>query len=161
MLRIALKIGAAAVLLVSAGCQMCCHPNDYSGPVYDGPNGERSSMTHRAGSILSDGPAATTTSSSDVARRSTNNDKKVVVAKSSSQKQTQLKKQRDIAQKDDAAPNDLAQGMEGLVSTTDHAAKPAVAPSVSSREITTPEAPQPLSENGWTTARHSTTDMTQ
>lgn len=37
MFRVLLSFGLAAIVLVGAGCRMCCHPYDYSGPVYDRP----------------------------------------------------------------------------------------------------------------------------
>jgi hypothetical protein len=52
MFRIAMGLGITIVLLVAAGCTMCCHPNDYCGPVYDSCGGQSCSMYHRAGSIL-------------------------------------------------------------------------------------------------------------
>jgi hypothetical protein len=49
MFRMTLALSAAAILLAATGCQMCSHPYDNSGPVYDGcdtcPGG-------RVGSIL-------------------------------------------------------------------------------------------------------------
>lgn len=36
MLRTALGLGVVTVLMAAAGCTMCCHPNDYCGPVQDG-----------------------------------------------------------------------------------------------------------------------------
>jgi hypothetical protein len=49
MFRMTLGLSAAAILLAATGCQMCSHPYDHSGPVYDGcdtcPGG-------RVGSIL-------------------------------------------------------------------------------------------------------------
>ncbi len=58
MSRMILSVGALTVLLSSMGCRMCCHPYDYSGPVYQSPqsSGCQSCVSQRAGSILSNGP---------------------------------------------------------------------------------------------------------
>ncbi len=45
-------LGIFAVLLGVSGCTMCCHPYDYSGPVYDDGYGNCSSWHSRSGSIL-------------------------------------------------------------------------------------------------------------
>ncbi len=58
MSRTILSVGVLAVLLSSVGCRMCCHPYDYSGPVYQSQQdgGCQSCVTQRAGSILSGEP---------------------------------------------------------------------------------------------------------
>jgi len=56
MFRMAFGVGSVAILLLSAaGCQMCCHPYDKSGPVFCG-DGCSSSTCSRAGSILAGCP---------------------------------------------------------------------------------------------------------
>jgi len=52
MLRFACAVGVAAVLCATAGCRMCCHPYDYSGPVYHGGGCLDCGSRGRAGSIL-------------------------------------------------------------------------------------------------------------
>ncbi len=49
--------GLATILLACSGCTMCCHPYDYSGPVYGGSGcgSSCSSQRSRAGSILDGG----------------------------------------------------------------------------------------------------------
>ena len=58
MSRTILSVGVLAVLLSSVGCRMCCHPYDYSGPVYQSQQdgGCQSCVSQRAGSILSGEP---------------------------------------------------------------------------------------------------------
>jgi hypothetical protein len=56
MFRMVLGVGSAAILiLTAAGCQMCCHPYDKSGPVFCG-DGCSSSPCSRAGSIFAGNP---------------------------------------------------------------------------------------------------------
>lgn len=51
MFRVSLGLGLVAVAFSLAGCRMCQHPYDYSGPVYDSGCGS-CGMHSRAGSIL-------------------------------------------------------------------------------------------------------------
>ncbi|HEY4761591.1 MAG TPA: hypothetical protein VIH42_13500 [Thermoguttaceae bacterium] len=46
--------GVLGLLALCVGCTMCCHPYDYSGPVYDSSGQSISDV--RAGSILIGGP---------------------------------------------------------------------------------------------------------
>jgi hypothetical protein len=55
MFRMALGVGSVAILVLSAaGCTMCCHPYDKSGPVFC--DGCPSSACSRAGSIFAGSP---------------------------------------------------------------------------------------------------------
>jgi hypothetical protein len=51
-------LGVLALLILSSGCTMCCHPYDQCGPVYEDSCGAFCSNT-RAGSILDGGVAQT------------------------------------------------------------------------------------------------------
>lgn len=53
MFRTASGLAALAILSIATGCQMCSHPFDHCGPVYDGPGCQSCSTRARAGSILS------------------------------------------------------------------------------------------------------------
>lgn len=68
MFRMALSLGVVAVLLIVAGCTMCCHPYDYCGPVYD-DCGQSCSPCYRAGSVLSGCASEPTMESGGVAHR--------------------------------------------------------------------------------------------
>lgn len=58
MFRMTLGMFAVALLLSATGCQMCCHPYDYSGPVYS--DGCQCSGGARAGSIFAGGGVTST-----------------------------------------------------------------------------------------------------
>ena len=51
MFRMVLGLVLVGACIMLAGCRMCRHPYDYTGPVYDGPQGSSSWQT-RAGSVL-------------------------------------------------------------------------------------------------------------
>lgn len=51
MFRTVLGLVLVGACIMLAGCRMCRHPYDYTGPVYDGPQGSSSWQT-RAGSVL-------------------------------------------------------------------------------------------------------------
>ena len=81
MFRMALGVGSVAILVLStAGCQMCCHPYDKSGPVFC--DGCPSSTNSRAGSILGDSPEPSmSVAKNPVRRESVSPSPKLVQAK--------------------------------------------------------------------------------
>jgi hypothetical protein len=139
MFRAALGLGIVAVLLLLVGCQMCCHPYDYSGPVYDGQGCRSYGPTSRAGSILSGTPQLTP--SLDLAQRPAQG--RTVSSRASLQNQV----------KGDVRPGDVP-GSQRIVSVTDRVVEPSTTseqPQLAAGSST--QSADPLPVNGWTARR--------
>ena len=146
MRRMALGLGGAVVLLAAAGCTMCCHPNDYCGPVYEGGRCQSCSLHSRAGSIL----AGTTEiePSPDLAQRPAQNQ---TVSNASLRRQVH----------GDTKPGDVP-GSEQILSVTDRVVGSSTDSDGGSQLASDPssESSKPLSSQGWT-ARRPTFDITR
>ena len=53
MLRSTFALAAACLVALTAGCRMCAHPYDYSGPTFTGEDCQQCTPNARACSILS------------------------------------------------------------------------------------------------------------
>lgn len=179
MVRSALGLGVVVLLLVVAGCTMCCHPYDYCGPVHDctnecPPDGP---STSRYGSILSGNgqtveeltptpeasqqptkarPTPAPTSTSRRAKGQT-----VSYAKSGSRSQASNSPRQQSSGRRQAQAQvkpGLVPGSEKIISVTDRAAnEPASAAKVvsnaaSDEETSTATTASPTSA-GWTARR--------
>jgi hypothetical protein len=185
MFRMALGVGSVAILVLSAaGCQMCCHPYDQSGPVFC-DDGCSASCQTRAGSILADSPEASALLSKNSApqkpvsptpapaqaktrrpsisyvmtgRRADSPSPALVEAKKPQKPFSYAKagSRPEGPQLGPAQPGDVP-GSERIVSVTERT----VGPSADSSQAAT-EAPQeaslPLPANRWT-ARRPTTEL--
>jgi len=159
MLRTVLALGSFAVFLAAAGCNMCCHQYDSSGPVFS--DGGCQSAHSRAGSILGGGPQPS---------MSPKNNQLQDGSVSPSPTPAQAKKQNPSVSfgmaggrvqgpaLGKAQPGDVP-GSERIVSVTDRVVKPSTDSSQAAQE-SSPEAgsSQPLPATGWT-ARRPTTEV--
>lgn len=159
MFRTFLGLGSVAVLVAAAGCNMCCHPYDRSGPVYS-EDGCQSSG--RAGSIL-DGnsqPSHDSLDNSQIQEESISAApaKKKTQAHLASFEPTKSRSQHRVPAHLQAKPQpgDVP-GSERNVSVTDRLAKPA-AESSQLAENSPAEPDKPLPAAGWT-ARRPTTEV--
>lgn len=161
-------LGLATILLACSGCTMCCHPYDYSGPVYGGP-GCGSSQCSRAGSILDGGvqDAQESQTSMPIEKKV---EKKVVreSAPATSARATPARaKSRGQTDsfasaggrvpdhlKGEAKPGDVP-GSERIISVTERivgASTPPADTAVAARESSA-ESSSPLPTSGWTARR--------
>ena len=69
MLRTLLALGLTAIMFAGSGCRLPCHPYDYCGPVYQGPECSSRASQARAGSILADMPQPQTPSPAPIQRQ--------------------------------------------------------------------------------------------
>jgi hypothetical protein len=180
MFRMALSLGSVAILIVAAaGCQMCCHPYDHSGPVFSDDGLGASSHT-RAGSILSGNPhpsiSPTTSPTQDKSvspsptpsptpdqARKHHKSFSYVMSGNQSQGAARSRPQQELSGTrpqgpllGKAQPGDVA-GSERIVSVTERT----VGPSADSSQIADDPSPTPaksLPSAGWT-ARRPTTDL--
>jgi hypothetical protein len=158
MFRTALGFSAVAILLVAAGCQMCCHAYDDAGPVFS-EDGCQSSPHARAGSILAGG-----------SQPSLSPTKNQIPDKPASPSPTpaQAKKQGQSAPfgmignpapgrvQAKSQPGDVP-GSERVISVTERVVKSSADPSQATEE-SSPDVSKQLPATGWT-ARRPTTEV--
>jgi hypothetical protein len=151
MFRTVLGLSSVAILLAAAGCCMCSHPYDNSGPVYS-QDGSESSGSSRVGSIL---------------------DKNSQPSQSLEQIQPQEKTKSSVAARpktrgqsvssdtvDDGAQGKVTEklktgdepDLEQIVSETERVVKP-VADSSQEAEESLPDSAKSLPSTGWTARR--------
>ena len=161
MFRTAYYLGSVAILFAAAGCSMCCHPYDHSGPVF---SADGCQATHRrAGSIL-DGASQP---SPELARNQIHdNSSSPVLAQASQARRTRPQVQAAPLSEVAAEPQGpslgqpqpgVVPGSERVVSVTDRLARPS-ANSSEAVEQSPSQPSQPMPESGWT-ARRPTTEI--
>jgi len=163
MFRTALGLGFVAIVLAAAGCQMCCHPYDRSGPVFS-DDGCPSSTHSRAGSFFAGSPqpsvlptknqiqdeSASPSPVPDQAKRRGHSISYVMAG----DRVPGERVQGPLLGR--AQPGDVP-GSERIVSVTDRVVGPS-ADSSQAAEDSSPASSKPLSANGWT-ARRPTTEV--
>jgi hypothetical protein len=156
MFRTALGLSSVAILLASAGCNMCSHPYDNSGPVYS-QDGCQSSPHARAGSILAGDSQPT---SSPAAPQTPIQEKSVPSVSARPKTQGQSVSFDTVGgrvQNRVKGPSQTGDvpGSERVVSVTDRVVKPADDSSQVAEESSpeSSESSKPLPSSGWTARR--------
>ncbi len=184
MFRMVLGLSSVAILVLSAaGCTMCCHPYDNSGPVFS-DGGCQASTHSRAGSILAGSPEPSVVLANDPIHR-----KPVSQSPTPDQAKRQLPSMSYVMtgrQAERSSPTPLAKkpqepfsytmagnrpegpllgsaqpgdvpGSERIVSITDRAVGPSADSSQAAAEAS-PAPARPLPPSRWT-ARRPTTEL--
>jgi hypothetical protein len=163
MARTTLGLAVVSVLLAATGCRMCCHPYDYSGPVYQDQGCSSCRSQPRAGSILDGSVAGEPAVSRSVADSSTAS--RPVASRSVVSRPTATATSRPTSmpvpsQVSDQTHEGLVPGSERLISVTDRVVDPSGASTSPSSAVadSSADSPQLLPSRGWT-ARRATSDM--
>jgi hypothetical protein len=165
MFRTASGLSCIAILFAAAGCTMCDHPYDHSGPVYS-QDGCQSCSGSRAGSILGGAP--------EVSSAVQGQDQPMGQATSyaSVRPRPRVSKQpTSFGGTDNWSPSGVAglrgqtgrtepgyvPGSERIISVTERVVKSA-GDSPQMAEESSPESSKPMSSSGWT-ARRPTSEV--